>query len=137
MTLTSISPRLLHQVVASEDNFELDELFSLASFHECALDLGQTPFFDTEDARFAEGLAPLDSLASVGLAVRLKQDLLADGPPNIERLSDRSVRFGVAQAKLSKEYHVEVAVVEALLVQRLTLLQVDDLAEVENCLYDV
>ena len=38
----------------------------------------------------------------------------------------------LAQFKASKEYHIEIPLIESLLVKYLTFLQVDDLTEVED-----
>ena len=43
----------------------------------------------------------------------------------------------VAEAQFSKQDYVEVAIVEALLIQDLSLVEVDDLAKIQDCLHHI
>ena len=133
----SDAPRLLYQVVASKDDLQLDKLLSLAPLNKRALDLSKTALLDAEDARLTKGTTAFEALAPVRLAVRLEQNFFTDGPANVQRLPNRSVRLWLTQSQLSEENNVQVPVIESLLVENLSLLEVDDLAEVENGFDDV
>jgi len=73
----------------------------------------------------------------VRLLIRLEQYFFTNSPADVEWLANILLCFWVAKAQLSKQDHVQEPVVESLLVESLTLLQVDDLTEVENRLDDV
>ena len=130
----SVAPAFFDEVVTAKNHLELDELLCLTTFDQSSLDLSKTALFDTKHARLTERSALLKTLSTIRFPIRLEQDLFTYRPAYVKRLADGSISLWLTKSQFSKQDHIEVAVIETLLVECLALFEVYDLTQIQDCL---